>query len=173
MNIREFAKNTGLTYDQASALVSEVKSKINPNAEELEGVCQEVASTMKQSGDAVASVKLWLRARTNSGAQNMAASATQNQLALTQAEAAKFRKAGHYKAVAGMRAMNLGMIEVLAGAEIDDPEINSLIQQQESGVSIFLDSIIEGVQGVEMGMLLPSAPTNQNYLPSANERESA
>lgn len=173
MNIREFVKTTGLTHGQAELLVAEVKSKINPNAEDLEGICQEIASTMKQSGDAVASVKLWLRARTNSGAQNMAANATQNQLALTQAEAAKFRKAGHYKGVAGMQAMNLGMIEVLAGAEIDDPEINALIEQQQSGVSLFLDSIIEGVQRVEMGMLLPSAPTNRNYLPSANELESA
>lgn len=173
MNIREFAKATGLTYDQASALVSEIRNKINPSAEDLEGICQEIASTMKQSGDAVASVKLWLRARTSSGAQNMAASATQNQLALTRAEAAKFRKAGHYKGVAGMQAMNLGMIEVLAGAEIEDPEINALIEQQQSGVSLFLDSIIEGVQNVEMGMLLPSALTNQNYLPSASVQESA
>lgn len=170
MNIREFAKTNGLTYDQASALVTEVKAKINPTPEELEGLCLEMMPMMKQTADATRTVKTWLRARTSNGTQNMATNAVGNQLALTEAESAKFRRAGHYKGIAGMRAMNLGMIEVLGGAEINDPEIVELIHQQQQGVYDFLDCLVEGVQQVEMN-LLPQ--TKQHYLPSANVQESA
>lgn len=164
MNAQQLAKDCGINYDAARALIQGLK-QIGCPQDELAQAASECATFVKAGSSPNEAIKSWMRQKTAASSSQQSSTSL---IEFSQEEAAELIAIGEEKGAGAHALMNAAFLRTVAGKS-DNPEIQNRINQSRQ-------SVVAALRGAREEIGLASASTlgkvlwgqNQNYLPSAS-----
>ena len=165
MNAQQLAKDCGINYDAAKAIIQGLK-QIGCPQEELAQAANECANFIKSGASPNEAIKTWVRQKTSDSSSQQSSSSL---IEFSQEEAAELIAIGEEKGAGAHALMNAAFLRTVAGKS-DNPEIQGRINQSRQSVVAALRGAREEISlasASTLGKVLWGQTQNQNYLPSS------